>query len=276
MNKKEKKRRIGLRFLLASLICAVLLILSGLWLFLIPLLPILLGLGIRLHLLSKRNIQPDMTSADSDEDDAPTAPMDNIDTFGRIQLRITELVREQFPNARWVWENPNARFAIDNYEPLFIRLNRAGGFRRAKVILYGDEVAEVNFCVTTSPVESDDTAPEDDSKDKNADADTEDEDSDSEGSDTEDEDVNEDNEDSLPPPKENYELMAFEWVDANILWLNDQMNEAIAQNSSILLVSSEYLPASPCWPALCKELAQSQNLKAFISENGIKVELSTQ
>lgn len=247
MNKKDKKRTLNSRFLFTSLICAILFLISGLWVLLIPLLPVLLGLGIRLLLLSKRNVNTDQTKEAPSSPAPQPAPLDENDSFGHIQLRIAELVRHQFPKARWVWENPNARFDIENGAPLFIRLNRAGGFRRATVILNGDDVDDLSFCVTETPP-----------------------------TDTENDTPEEDEEELPPPPRENYELMAFEWVDANILWLNDLMNEAIARSESTLLIPSESLPVVPCWPALCSELERRHSLKSVIVEDGIKVELPTQ
>lgn len=177
MNKKDKKRTLNSRFLFTSLICAILFLISGLWVFLIPLLPVLLGLGIRLLLLSKRNVNTDQTKEAPSSPAPQPAPLDENDSFGHIQLRIAELVRHQFPKARWVWENPNARFDIENGAPLFIRLNRAGGFRRATVILNGDDVDDLSFCVTETPP-----------------------------TDTENDTPEEDEEELPPPPKENKEL----------------------------------------------------------------------
>ena len=46
--------------------------------------------------------------------------------YAVILKRITELITDEYPDARWVWENPNAKQCIQNGEEVYVLLNRAG------------------------------------------------------------------------------------------------------------------------------------------------------
>ena len=51
--------------------------------------------------------------------------------YSVILRRVTELVLSEYPEARWIWEAPNAERLIRENQEVFILLNRAGGYRRA-------------------------------------------------------------------------------------------------------------------------------------------------
>lgn len=56
-----------------------------------------------------------------------------------------ELVMEAYPDARWVWEAPNARKLMEQGEEVSIILNRAGGYRRAIVRTANLQVQGIEF-----------------------------------------------------------------------------------------------------------------------------------
>ena len=102
--------------------------------------------------------------------------------YSVILRRITQLVHQRYPQARWIWESSNIRQLIENGEDVFILLNRAGGYSRAKVTISNLQVKDFIF-VGTDTSETD-----------------------------EEPDIFEPDDD-VP---ENYELLAFEWVEAHI------------------------------------------------------------
>ena len=136
--------------------------------------------------------------------------------FANVCARVTALVRNRFPNANWIWESSDARWRILNGETVGILLNQAGGFRRGEVRMNLYRVDDVVF-----PQPKPQPVPEPDE-----------------------------------PAPENYELMAFEWVEAHILELNNRCNEAIGNKRSTVLIKPEELPKPESWPAICAELAK--------------------
>ena len=68
-----------------------------------------------------------------------------------ILRRITELVTAEYPEARWVWEAPNAKALFETGADLFVLLNRAGGYRRAKVIIHNLQVLGIEYETAAEP-----------------------------------------------------------------------------------------------------------------------------
>ncbi len=73
------------------------------------------------------------------------------------------------------------------------------------------------------------------------------------------------------PLPENYELVAFEWVEANMVSLNQRINDAIGSGETELHIDRNDLPKPESWSCVCKELQRNglQNVK--IDADGIKV-----
>lgn len=139
--------------------------------------------------------------------------------FGSMQRRITELVTADFPNARWVWKTPNAMRNIATGNEVRILLNHAGGYREAIVVIRGLQV-----CSLTYPHAEEVKMPE------------------TENDETGTEETEDDTPQKVDPP-ENYEYLAFEWVDAHVMELNERCNESIAQGLSMLEITAAELPA---------------------------------
>ena len=68
--------------------------------------------------------------------------------YSVILRRITQLVHQRYPQARWIWESSNIRQLIENGEDVFILLNRAGGYSRAKVTISNLQVKDFIFVGT--------------------------------------------------------------------------------------------------------------------------------
>ena len=114
----------------------------------------------------------------------------------------------EYPNARWIWEAPNAFELIELGEEVYILLNRAGGYRKAKVIIQNLQVIGLQYQeIPKKPDESEERteAP------------------------------------ATEQPKENYELIAFEWAESHIFELNARCNDAIGQGLTEIILTA-FLP----------------------------------
>lgn len=65
--------------------------------------------------------------------------------YDRIQKQITSFICSEYPQAKWIWENPQAKNDIQNDNPVYILLNKAGGYRRAKIIIENYQVIRIDF-----------------------------------------------------------------------------------------------------------------------------------
>lgn len=162
--------------------------------------------------------------------------------YSVILRRITELVHEKYPQARWIWEASNARNLIENGEDVYILLNRAGGYGRAMVKIVNLSVVDVVFGV-----------PEIDTFPDAADTDAEDAD------------------EGVP---ENYELIAFEWVQAHIIDLNNRCNEAIGEGKNMVIITEAELPVRESWIDVCKQLQKSEIENLECIPEGIQINLT--
>lgn len=162
--------------------------------------------------------------------------------YAVILRQITELVLSRYPQARWVWEVPNARMLLEQGEEVFILLNRAGGYRRARVVMDGFRVADLAY----GPLELMHASPR------------------QAGEDTGTEGLEE----------EKYELLAFEWVEANILELNVRCNEAIGRGLAEYLLMADELPVRESWPDICRELVRSGLEEVSCISEGLKIRLA--
>lgn len=133
MNNKDRKRQIAYEVLMILGSLALLTFICRLW----PiLLLIILGIfvaAIRLLFLSGNRVdpvepQPLLPAPIS----APTESDLRKLAHSLITNRVTTLVLNEYPNARWIWEAPNAFELIELGEEVYILLNRAGGYRKAK------------------------------------------------------------------------------------------------------------------------------------------------
>lgn len=250
MRNKEFKRHIAYEVLTMLGTLALLLFVCRLW----PiLLLVILGIfiaALRLLFLSVQKVEeipPLMLPAVRTE---PTEQDIQNMTFGTVQQRVTELVAADFPDARWVWKTPNAKSNVAAGNEVRILLNRAGGYREAIVVVRGFQVCRLSYV----HVEETDALEPEDEETEAADSSAE------------------------PPqnssPPENYEYLAFEWVDAHVMELNERCNESIAQGLSLLEIPAAELPARESWPDICRELERNGMENCCCTETGITIDFT--
>ena len=156
--------------------------------------------------------------------------------------QISCLVENEYPNARWAWESACWRDAMQKNEDVYIRLNKEGGYKRAKITLQEGLVSGMEIL----PDEKNEPA------------------------------VNTTQQQEVPKKKKDDSgRIAFEWVETHLLDLNARCNEIIGQGESELIVSVSELPEEKCWEAICKELKKEglENIEILPGE-GIKILLN--
>ena len=146
MNNKDRKRQIAYEVLMILGSLALLTFICRLW----PiLLLIILGIfvaAIRLLFLSGNRVDPvEPQPLLPAPIPAPTESDLRKLAHSLITSRITTLVLNEYPNARWIWEAPNAFELIELGEEVYILLNRAGGYRKAKVIIQNLQVIGLQY-----------------------------------------------------------------------------------------------------------------------------------
>ncbi len=247
MNNKEFKRHIAYEALVILGVLALLLFICRLW----PiLLLVILGIfiaALRLLFLSARKVEVIMPLPLPPPSEPTEKDVQDM-AYGTIQRRINELVLSEYPDARWVWETPMAKQRITNGEDVFILLNHAGGYRKAKVVVRNLQVCDIEFQTTpeNAPVVDHDEAAEEPANVAS----------------------------NGPEQAPNYEYLAFEWVDAHAVELNERCNEAIATGRLSLLIGADELPVRESWPDICRELDRSGIENCIATDSGITINLA--
>ena len=245
MNKKDQKRHMAYEALVRLGMLAVLTFICRLWPILLLIILGIFAAVIRLLFLSSRKIEvivpfpllPEPVKEATEKDVQVLA-------YSVILRRVTELVLSEYPEARWVWEAPNVEKLIRENQEVFILLNRAGGYRRAKVVIRNLQVVGIDYNPQTeeeeATLEPENNVPDSDEE----------------------------------PEVQNYELLAFEWADAHIFELNARCNEAIGENLSELILLEEELPVRESWADICRELIRAGLEDVQCVPEGIKINLT--
>ena len=244
MNNKEKQIRFVHEALVIMGVLVLLCFICRLWpILLLAILGILIA-AIRMVFLSSKKVEvvEPMPIAQPKPEPIPTETDVKALAYSVILRRITELIASEYPEARGVWEMPNAKDLFDAGEDLFVLLNRAGGYRRAKVNIQNLQVLGIEYETASAP---DNSQPE-----------------------AEETELPEENE------KDSYQLIAFEWADAHIFELNARCNEAIGQNLSELLIYADELPVKESWEDICDELSRAGLEDVHCVPEGIKINLT--
>ena len=273
MNDKDYKRHLAHDALMILIALAIFLFICRLW----PiLLLVILGIfiaALRLAFLASTKVDPiePIVPLPVPAPRRPTERDVQELAFGLIQERVTELVKEQYPQARWVWKSAQAKSRILAGEEVSILLNRAGGYREAIVQIRNLQVTELRYlqaAIEEKPVLE---IPVSDDEDTPVRADM------PEYEKTEDwkpaAEVTEESEPeqtSLP----NYEFLAFEWVEAHAVELNERCNECIAQGLKVCRISAGELPESESWQAICHELRHNGIADCVPTDVGIEINLT--
>ena len=138
MNKKDYQRHFWHEaIVLMGLVCLVC-YLCRLWPIVMLLIIMILLAGLRLLYLIIREVWEERPEQLHHNLPAPIAFEDTV--FSGIQRQISERLVREYPNARWIWEETNAKERIMNSQPVHIMLNKAGGYRRALVEIHQNNV----------------------------------------------------------------------------------------------------------------------------------------
>ena len=216
-----------------------------LWPLLVLVIFCIIGGAVRLLFLKAKDMTVQQAEEVNPEAQKPAPTEKDVRNlaYSVILTRITEMVSSEYPTAKWVWEKSNARKLIEDGEELFILLSGAGGYRRAKVKIQNLQVTGLEYVTATLPEK-----PKDET----------------------DTDADDEEEISEPIPV-NYGLIAFEWVEAHVMDLNDRINDAIAQGKSEYLIPEEELPVRESWLAIIEELGR-QDIENLVEDpHGIKI-----
>lgn len=263
MTKKEWQRHMAYEALVILGMLALLLFVCRLWPILLLVILGIFAAALRLLFLSSPKVQPIRPEQPTSVAPAPQQAVTNREaentedaqSFGDLQTQITRWVRQEYPNARWVWKYPDAKARFQRGEELAILLNRAGGYREAVIHLQGKRLFEIQYLC--APVEN----PQLEQLEEPA--------SPQEEQPTLEEAA------SQPEPSqpEDYSLAAFEWVESHLEELNTLCNECIAQKQDFLLLTGGDLPEPAAWPALCQELLRN-GLSCHMEEEGVRIQIA--
>lgn len=240
MNKKEKHGRIAADAVILLGMLSLLCLICRLWpiLLLIILGIFVAALQVLFTTLNKTEVITPLPPLPEPKSRPTIKDLERL-AYSIMLTRITELVTKDYPEARWIWETPDAVQEILMGGEVFILLNRAGGYRRAKVVHRNLQVVEINYHPEEENGDSKESAEDDISWDE--------------------------------PLENNYELLAFEWSEAHILELNERCNEAIGQGKNELLIPLEELPDPESWQDICKELVRAGLEKVKVATDGILI-----
>lgn len=255
MNDKNFKRHMAYEALVILGLLALLTYITRLW----PiLLLVILGIFIatlRLLTLSSQKVEPVKPMLVLPPPSRPPTETDmQAMAYAIIQRRITQILQDKFPDVRWTWENPRAKEDIMAGETVYVLLNRAGGYRRGRVVIRALQVFDIVFDAETPKENPPKDNPNNDPKPPTPPTPPK-------PADDEDEEL-----------EENYGLIAFQWVEAHIMELNDRCNEAIAQGKTDYLIPADDLPVSESWDDICKELIRNDLHGALCCDEGILIE----
>lgn len=255
MNDRDRKRHMAYEALVMMGLLALLLFITRLW----PiLLLVILGIFIamlRLLFLSSKKVEPVEPILALP---APKAQHEPSETdmkamaYVLIQRRITQILEAKYPDVRWIWENPRAQEDIFAGNPVYVILNKAGGYKRGLVLIRNLQVFDVIFdavpqtdSLAVPPVSNppkSDPAPQPPEPEED---------------------------DEIP---EDFGLLAFQWVEAHVIELNDRINEAIGRRETSMLICACELPVRESWVEICKELERNDLTGAVCREDGILIE----
>ena len=244
MNNLDRKANLAFDALVFLLALALLTFITRLWPILLLVILGIFAAALRLLFLSAKQSPKEVPQPQSAQPVWEAEPEPDLESIIYFQVcdRITLLVRRRFPNANWIWELPDAKQRILNGETVGILLNQAGGYRRGEVRLNLFRVDDIDFPEPKS-VQSEGPEPQEEQPAPES------------------------------PAPENYELLAFEWVESHILELNARCNEAVGSRKTTVLLKAEELPQRESWPAICAELAKQDISNTACREEGIWIQL---
>lgn len=157
--------------------------------------------------------------------------------YHQLCQAVNKEILRIFPDAKWIWLTPCPMAAMWDNDFLAVRLYGASGYHRAVVHLVDGSFHRLQVTANkrTPPATS-------------AVQDT--------------------------PTSTDYSLMAYQWVESQIVFLNESCNNAIAEKRDSLYLAPECLPDAQSWPDISKVL-DGQGFANEVTENGILLHLQT-
>ena len=157
--------------------------------------------------------------------------------YHQLCQAVNKEILRIFPDAKWIWLTPCPMAAMWDNDFLAVRLYGASGYHRAVVHLVDGAFHRLQVTANkrTPPATS-------------AVQDT--------------------------PTSTDYSLMAYQWVESQIVFLNESCNNAIAEKRDSLYLAPECLPDAQSWPDISKVL-DGQGFANEVTENGILLHLQT-
>lgn len=260
MTKKEWKRHMAYEALVILGMLALLLYVCRLWPILLLAILGIFAAALRLVFLSSPKVQPiqpeqPVSVAQQAVTNQDSAGAEDVLSFGDLQTQVTRWVRQEYPDARWVWKYPDAKARFQRGEDVAILLNRAGGYREAVIHLQGKRLFEIQYLC--APVDNPRLQQPEEAAFPQEEQPT----------------LEEAASQPEPSQPEDYSLAAFEWVESHLEELNTLCNECIAQKQDFLLLTGGDLPEPAAWPALCQELLRN-GLSCHMEEEGIRIQIA--
>ena len=252
MDAKERKRTHVYDALEILLVLALLVFVCRLWPILLLVILGILAVALRLAFSGDQQAKPVSPQQPQIRRRSPTERNVLDMAYGVIIRRISELVQADFPGARWTWESPQAKAHIGAGEDVYILLDHAGGFRRAKVIIRSLRVVALAYQTEPQMETPRPQSPEPKRTEAESIAQPAPE---------------------AEPVQEDYSLLAFEWVEANIVDLNRRCNDAIGHGDADILLAAEELPGKESWGDVCGQLKREGLNDVEVTSSGIRIHL---
>ena len=252
MEKKERARKRVYDALEILLMLALLVFVCRLWPILLLVILGILAVALRLAFSGDQRAKPLNPQQPQVRRRSPTERNVLDMAYGVIIRRISNLVQADYPGARWTWESPQAKARIGAGEDVYILLDHAGGYRRAKVIIRSLRVVALTYqtepqAETPRPKSTEPKRTEAESTAQPA--------------------------PEAEPMQEDYSLLAFEWVEANIVDLNRRCNDVIGHGDADLLLAAEELPGKESWEDVCGQLKREGLSDVEVTSSGIRIHL---
>lgn len=252
MDAKERKRTNVYDALEILLVLALLVFVCQLWPILLLVILGILAVALRLAFSGDQRAKTLNPQQPQIRRQSPTERNVLDMAYGVIIRRIGDLVQADFPGARWTWESSQAKARIGAGEDVYILLDHAGGYRRAKVIIRSLRVVALTY--QTEPQaetpRTQSTEPRRTEAESTAQSAPE-----------------------AEPVQKDYSLLAFEWVEANIVDLNRRCNDAIGHGDADLLLTEEELPGKESWGDVCGQLKREGLNDVEVTSSGIRIHL---
>lgn len=257
MNDRDRKRHMAYEALVMLGLLALLMFITRLWPILLLVILGIFAAMLRLLFLSSQKVDPVEPLAELPAPQPQYEPTESdmhAMAYALIQRRITQILEAKFPDVRWIWENARAKEDIFAGNPVYVILNKAGGYKRGLVLIRNLHVFDVVF--DAAPQADPPAAPPAEKPPK--------QEQNPKPKQPEPEEENE-----IP---EDFGLLAFQWVEAHVMELNDRINEAIGRRETSMLISVGELPVKDSWMEICKELERNDLTGAVCREDGIEIE----